>query len=304
MATPVMMPKVGISVESCILTEWHKKVGDKVNVGDVLFTYETDKSTMDEVSEVEGVMLAQFAEEGDDVVVMTNVCVIGNEGESFAEFAPAGAAEDAPAAEEAPKAEAAPVAAASVAAAPAAPQDGFVKVSPRAKHLAESAGVDYRYAAPTGAEGRIIERDIRNLIENGPSATYAAAGAFEGAAGTGIGGKFSVADIGAAPAAAAQAPVAAAPEADFVDEKLSGIRKVIAKAMHKQLTEKYFESACGHPDTCTCEICEARRKTEHMRWNAYMRSEGYVKGVRNDRAKTHPNLCTWDELPYLDRFKD
>ncbi|MBO5767649.1 MAG: hypothetical protein J6R49_03890 [Clostridia bacterium] len=81
-------------------------------------------------------------------------------------------------------------------------------------------------------------------------------------------------------------------------------RSSIAKALHKQLTEKYFESACGHPDTCTCEICEARRKTEHMRWNAYMRSEGYVKGARNDRAKTHPNLCTWDELPYLDRFKD
>ncbi len=234
MATPVMMPKVGISVESCILTEWHKKVGDTVNVGDVLFTYETDKSTMDEVSEVEGVMLAQFAEEGDDVVVMTNVCVIGAAGESFAEFAPAGAAEEAPAAAapEAPKAEAAPVAAAP--AQPAAPQDGFVKVSPRAKHLAESAGVDFRYAVPTGAEGRIIERDVRTLIENGPTATYAAAGAFEGAAGTGIGGKFSVADIGAAPAAAVQAP-AAAPEADFVDEKLSGIRKVIAKNMAHSL---------------------------------------------------------------------
>jgi len=233
MATPVMMPKVGISVESCILTEWHKKVGDTVNVGDVLFTYETDKSTMDEVSEAEGVMLAQFAEEGDDVVVMTNVCVIGKEGESFAEFAPAGAEEEAPAAaEEAPKAETAP--AAPVAAAPAASQDGFVKVSPRAKHLAESAGVDYRYATPTGAEGRVIERDIRTLIENGPSATYAAAGAFDGAAGTGLGGKFSVADIGAAPAAA-QAPAAAAPEADFVDEKLSGIRKVIAKNMAHSL---------------------------------------------------------------------
>ena len=31
MATPVQMPNVGISVESCILTEWHKKKGDTVN---------------------------------------------------------------------------------------------------------------------------------------------------------------------------------------------------------------------------------------------------------------------------------
>ena len=230
-----MMPKVGISVESCILTEWHKKVGDAVNVGDVLFTYETDKSTMDEVSEAEGIMLAQFAEEGDDVVVMTNVCVIGKEGESFAEFAPAGAAEEAPEAAPEQPAQAAAPAAEVVPAASAAPQDGFVKVSPRAKHLAESAGVDYRYAVPTGAEGRVIERDIRTLIENGPTATYAAAGAFDGAAGTGIGGKFSVADIGAAPAAVAVQAPAAAPEADFVDEKLSGIRKVIAKNMAHSL---------------------------------------------------------------------
>lgn len=81
-------------------------------------------------------------------------------------------------------------------------------------------------------------------------------------------------------------------------------RSSIAKAMHKEITGDYFADTKDHSPICTCEICEARRKTEHMRWNAYMRSEGYVKGVRNDRAKTHPNLCTWDELPYLDRFKD
>ena len=73
MATPVMMPKVGISVENCILTEWHKKKGDAVKVGDVLFTYETDKSTIDEESQVEGVMLEQFFNEGDEVPFMVNV---------------------------------------------------------------------------------------------------------------------------------------------------------------------------------------------------------------------------------------
>ena len=102
MATPVMMPKVGISVESCILTEWHKKKGDAVKVGDLLFTYETDKSTIDETSEAEGILLEQFAKEGDDVPVMTNVCVIGQEGESTAEFAPAKEEEPEEAAEEAP----------------------------------------------------------------------------------------------------------------------------------------------------------------------------------------------------------
>lgn len=238
MATPVMMPNVGITVESCILTTWHKKKGDAVKKGDVLFTYETDKSTLDEESPVDGIMLEQFFGEDADVPTMTNVCVIGQEGESTAEFAPAGA-EEAPAAE-APAVEAAapatpaaaPAAAVAAVSAPAG-TDGFVKASPRAKALAEKSGVDVRFAAPTGPEGRVIERDVRNLIENGPSATFAAAGAFAGQAGTGIGGKFSVGDIGAAPAAAA---VAAVPEAEYVDEKMPTIRKTIAKQMVSSLS--------------------------------------------------------------------
>lgn len=240
MATPVMMPNVGISVESCILTEWHKKKGDAVKKGDVLFTYETDKSTLEEESPVDGIMLEQFFKEDDDIPTMTNVCVIGQEGESTAEFAPkldnqeapAEAAPAAPAAEETPVA-AAPAAAVPTAAAPAQAGE-FIKISPRARVLAEKTGIDPHFAAPTGPNGRIIERDVRTLIENGPTATYAAAGEFAGAAGTGLGGKFSVADIGAAPAAPAAAAAADLPE--YVDEKMPNIRKVIAKQMVASLS--------------------------------------------------------------------
>ena len=38
MANAVIMPKAGITVESCIIGEWVKKVGDQVKVGDVMFT--------------------------------------------------------------------------------------------------------------------------------------------------------------------------------------------------------------------------------------------------------------------------
>ncbi len=234
MATPVQMPNVGISVESCILTEWHKKKGDTVNEGDVLFTYETDKTTTDEKATASGTLIEVFFEEGEEIPVMTNIAVIGNPGESTAEFAPAGAAEEeAPAAAEA-------VAAAPVAAAPAAAAvqteapTGFVKASPRAKAFAQKSGVDYRYAVPTGAEGRITEADVRAMIANGPTPTYAAQGAFDGAAGTGLGGKFSVGDIGAA--AVAEAPAAAVEAAPaYTDEKMSGIRRAIAKNMMNSL---------------------------------------------------------------------
>ena len=109
----------------------------------------------------------------------------------------------------------------------------FVKASPRAKALAKKAGVDYRYATPTGAEGRIVEKDIHTLMASGPAATYAAGAAFEGQGGTGIGGRFSVADIGAAAAPAAEV---AAPAAAYTDEKMSGVRKAIAKSMTLSLT--------------------------------------------------------------------
>ena len=46
MATPVIMPRQGQSVESCIIGKWHKKQGDSVAVGDLLFTYETDKAIL------------------------------------------------------------------------------------------------------------------------------------------------------------------------------------------------------------------------------------------------------------------
>ena len=54
MATPVIMPRQGQSVESCIIGKWHKKQGDSVAVGDLLFTYETDKAIFDEAATVAG----------------------------------------------------------------------------------------------------------------------------------------------------------------------------------------------------------------------------------------------------------
>ena len=125
MAQVVIMPKQGQSVESCIVSEFKKKVGDQVAVGDVLFSYETDKASFDEESKVAGTVLACFFADGDEIPVLTNVMVIENPGESFAEFAPSGAA---PVAETpAAPAPAAPAAAPAAPAAPAAtPHEGVV----------------------------------------------------------------------------------------------------------------------------------------------------------------------------------
>ena len=75
------MPKAGITVESCIIGEWVKKIGDDVKVGDILFTYETDKASFECESTAEGKLLAIFFEDGEEVPCMENVCAVGPEGE-------------------------------------------------------------------------------------------------------------------------------------------------------------------------------------------------------------------------------
>ena len=102
MATLVIMPRQGQSVESCVITEWKKKKGDAVAEGDVLFSYETDKSSFDEPATVAGTLLEVFAEEGDDVPCLEPVCIIGNEGEDISALMPKANAEAAPAEAAAP----------------------------------------------------------------------------------------------------------------------------------------------------------------------------------------------------------
>ena len=222
-AQGVLMPKAGITVEECIITEWLKKVGDQVAVGDILFTYETDKATFECESTAAGTLLEIFYNDGDEVPVLVNVCAVGNPGDSTVglrsgEEAPAAAlAEATPAASAAPAVAQAPVAAAAVAANPDA------KVSPRAKMVAETLGVDPTQAAPTGPYGRVIERDVRALAQTQALSPAAA----------------PVAEVAPAKAEApAAAPVAtpAADAPDYVDEKFSAIRKATAKAMVRSLS--------------------------------------------------------------------
>lgn len=245
MATPVIMPRQGQSVESCIITKWHKNEGDTVNEGDLLFTYETDKATFDEEAKVSGNLLKIFFPEGEDVPCLLNVCVVGNPGEDVSAFAPdQGAQEAAPAApaEAEAKQEVAPAAAAPVpaAAATAAP-GGEVKVSPRARNTAARLGLDPSFATATGPEGRIIERDIMTLKDNGPLATRAALAGIAGMenlpAGTGLGGRITTGDLAAAAAApVAAAAATAAPEVEVEEVKLTNMRKVIAKSMMASLS--------------------------------------------------------------------
>lgn len=261
------MPKQGQSVESCILTEMKKKKGDTVAVGDILFAYETDKASFEEEAQVAGTVLDVFFDDGDEIPVLTNVMVIGNEGESTAEFRPGGdapaaepAAAPAPAAEKpaavAPAAAPAPEA---KTAAPAANAAGNSPVSPRARVLAEKEAVNAAALEGTGPHGRVIERDVQAAIAAQPKLTPLAkavakeTGAAAPEKGSGLAGMAKGADMGALKNAVYAT--------DSEIKPLSNMRKIIAKAMHASLQNS--AQLTHHLSADARRIMELRKKVKN-----------------------------------------
>ncbi|PKM51653.1 MAG: 2-oxo acid dehydrogenase subunit E2 [Firmicutes bacterium HGW-Firmicutes-7] len=240
MATPIIMPRQGQSVESCIITKWHKAVGDQVKEGDVLFTYETDKASFEEESSISGTILALLFKEDDDVPCLQNVCVIGSQGDDISAFISTTTQEIK---DEVVQTEDVVIES----------KEGVLdqeaitstysdKVSPRAKNLASKLSIDYRLAQATGPKDRVIERDILKMKEQGVLATPAALASGQAlpANGSGLGGRVIVSDIGSQDVKAAIiTPMIKAPllnTSGYREEKISNIRKFIAKAMHTSLS--------------------------------------------------------------------
>ena len=231
MATAVIMPRQGQSVENCIITSWNKKKGDRVEAGEILFSYETDKSAFDEPSPVSGTVLEIMYGEGDVVDCLGNVCVIGEEGEDISSVV--GGASSASAAEAKPEtAEAVgeKADAKAVVGTEAARSGNRVFISPRAKNLALSTGADMSKVTASGPHGRIIERDIDRVLDAGERAGTAAVEAF-------LRGEELPRAEAAEVSPKAEAPAVSAAAAEYTDKPLSGVRRAISRTMHASLSE-------------------------------------------------------------------
>lgn len=235
MATPIIMPKQGQSVETCIITEWFKKKGESVKVGDILFSYETDKASFEEEAKDEGTLLDVFFEDGDEVPVLINIAVLGKEGESVDEFRPDGQDTSSESvSEELVEEEKVEAEVSKELTAPVVGQiqSGEVKVSPRAKKTASKLHVPVNALQGTGPGGRVIERDVEAYAQSGASLTSLAQEVQKQdnlsapVVGSGIGGRATSSDLTSAPSLA---------EGDAEIKKLSNMRKIIAKKMHESL---------------------------------------------------------------------
>ncbi|MBN8843414.1 MAG: pyruvate dehydrogenase complex dihydrolipoamide acetyltransferase [Sphingomonadales bacterium] len=231
MPIELKMPALSPTMEEGTLAKWLVKEGDEVKSGDLLAEIETDKATMEFEAVDEGFISQILVAEGTDgVKVGTVIAVIAGEGEdaSSAKAAPA----PAPTPEPAAKAEPAPAPAAAPAptpaAAPAAPaaSGDRIKASPLAKRIAAEKGIDLSTIKGSGPGGRIVKDDL----EGAPTGTAAPATAAAPAA-----------TAPAAAPAAAPAPATAGPIPDFgiphEDEKLSGMRKTIARRLTQSMQE-------------------------------------------------------------------
>ena len=247
MATVIVMPALGNSVESCLIVSWSVTEGDTIAENGILCEVETDKASMEVPSTASGTVLKLLWEEGDDVPVMQPLLVVGEPGEdpapALAEVGFSGAAEPGPEAAPEPAAETPQAPEVSAAAPAATSAQGERGSSPRARNLAAAEGIDIAAVpAGTGPGGRVIARDVV-AVADGTTKAAARAGAVAGE-GTGLGGRVSQADLTApaAPVEEASAPTtapAAAADSGFpgpyTETPLKGIRKVISERMMHSL---------------------------------------------------------------------
>ena len=225
MATEVLLPKNGNTVESCIILEWKKQEGDEVAEGEIICEVETDKATFEVESTAAGVLRKQLVSEGDDVPVLSPIAVVGGAEEEISELvgenagsseseeveesseaeASPGATEIAPegkpeASPKSPGAGAAPGPAATTAPGPGSePPRGESSaggpLSPRARLRAKELGVDPEAVTGSGPGGRVIERDIVAAAEERGPVTSTAQ---EILAQTAAGGRMSAEQAAAA----------------------------------------------------------------------------------------------------------
>ena len=220
MAEAVFMPRLGQSVESCIITRWEKKKGEIVEEGDVLFCYETDKASFDEIAKVSGILLEIFYEEGDEVPVLANVAVIGKVGEavdSFRTSASTPAITELSPSSETINSGSLPEPGQNIENIET-PADSKIRISPRARCMAQANGISLQGLQGSGPNGRIIVRDVESAGLSIPKAE-----------------PVTVKTVKPIQTASVPAFVSITSNDDYVESPLSNMRKLIAKGMHASL---------------------------------------------------------------------
>lgn len=211
MATNVILPRQGQSVETCIIGELYKKKGDFVNEGDIILSFETDKAEFELEAPVSGVILEFFHNTGDEVAVLSTMAIIGNSDESLesensvndndvashvissdviSENEKSNLADDIN-----------PISSPSE-------RGERIKITPRARNLASRLNIDISVVTGSGPMGKILEKDIEAAANAREPNNTVSSENFE----------------------------EQEDSAEFTLAKLTNVRRIIAEKMHTSLT--------------------------------------------------------------------
>ena len=228
MSVNIEMPKLSDTMTEGTLIKWHKKLGDSVEIGDILAEIETDKATMEMEAFDDGVITEILINEGERAPIGGFLAIL--DGDSGATPAPTPEATIVPAA-----ATAAP-AAVSTAATSATPQPSTgdrLKVSPLARKVAVDLGVNLTSVAGSGPAGRIVKKDVETAA-SAPAAKASTPPSPDASAAAALTASIK-AKTATSPSVPAASPGAAAiiPVAKEGDERieLSSMRKIIASRL-------------------------------------------------------------------------
>lgn len=212
MAEIITMPRMTDSMEQGNVVAWLKKVGDKVESGDVLAEVETDKATMELNSYKDGTLLYIGVESG-NVNIGDILAIIGKPGEDISGLlnSKTTAPEVAKPAETTAPSLAVPTETAIANSSPTEAGDR-IKASPLAKSIASESGVDLSKVAGSGEQGRIVKKDVEQFLQSNQ------------------------------PAATPSTPTTTSSNAsDYTDTPISQMRKVIAKRLSEsKFTAPHF----------------------------------------------------------------
>ena len=171
MAEIIRMPKMSDTMEEGIISSWLKKVGDKVNSGDILAEVETDKATMELESYDDGILLHIGVKNGESVPVNDIIAIIGEKGENIKEILKEEEAKEEETKKEETKKEETKEEETKEEETITIPEindiskDKRLKASPLAKKIAEEKGINLTNIKGSGDGGRIIKKDIEENTE-------------------------------------------------------------------------------------------------------------------------------------------
>ena len=157
MSIEVKIPPVGESIESGVVSVWHKKSGDYVEAGEALLTLETDKVSTEITAEKAGVLETK-ADEGQEVKIGEVVALIDEQASAPAKAKKASTPK---------KSEPAAANAAAKAEAPRSPNAEVL--SPAVKRMTTEEKLDPAKISATGKGGRLTKGDVISHLESVPA---------------------------------------------------------------------------------------------------------------------------------------